>query len=451
MKILFATHFFPPGHAGGTESYTLGLARTLQRMGHEPSIICAEDWGEGSDWQPRHRETTFANLPVRRLSWNWQLAPDPFVYLYDNPATERHLASYLADLSPDVMHVTSCYSLSASIIRAAHRHGVPIILTLTDFWFISPRQTLSRPDRSLCAGPDSALTCARCLVGDSRLYRLLSHVVPGTVAGSALAALPRWPRIARSRGIRGYVGDVATRATRLRAIFDQVDQAIAPSHALKDIFVKNGYPAERLLVSAYGLDAGWAAHVRDREPKSPLCVGYVGQIEPTKGVDILVQAFRSVPRRDWRLVIHGGLEKNPSFTERVRALAAGDARIQFRGQFDREHLADVLSDLDVVVVPSTWFENAPVVISEAFAARKPVIATDLPGMTELVEHEVNGLVFGRGDVAGLASALERVAADPDLRRRLTRGIQPVKTIEDEAQGLIRLYASLAPQRAEVAV
>jgi len=126
----------------------------------------------------------------------------------------------------------------------------------------------------------------------------------------------------------------------------------------------------------------------------------------------------------------------------VRALAGDDRRIQFMGPFERPRLAEVLSQVDVVAVPSVWLENAPVVIAEAFAAGRPVIATDLPGMSELVEHEVNGLLFSRGDVSALANALNRFVEEPQLHEELVAGIQPVRSIGDEAATLVEVYAAL---------
>jgi glycosyltransferase involved in cell wall biosynthesis len=442
MKILFATHFFPPGAAGGTESYTLGLARRLKAMGHSPHVVCAENWGKGRMFQPRHRDAPYEGIPVRRLSWNWQLAPDPFVSLFDNHEVEHHLEAYLRELAPDVMHITSCYSLGSGIIRAATHAGVPIVLTLTDFWFISPRQTLRRGDGSLCSGPTSPAQCARCLAADSTIYRMLTRGLPSEVVARGLVQVNRWPLLARQRGLRGYVGDVALRRRALRRAFDQVDIAIAPSRALKDIYVHNGFPSERIRLSRYGLDLSWRANLQSRQSSDQLRVGYIGQIEPMKGVDLLVQAFRSIAHRSAELRIFGDLEKNPPYAQRVRALAGGDRRTLFMGPFERPRLAEVLSQVDVVAVPSVWLENAPVVIAEAFAAGRPVIATDLPGMSELVEHEVNGLLFSRGDVSALANALNRFVEEPQLHKQLVRGIQPVRSIDDEAAMLVEVYAAL---------
>jgi glycosyltransferase involved in cell wall biosynthesis len=442
MKVVFATHFFPPGAAGGTESYTLGLARQLQSMGHEPYVVCAEHWGQGDTFQVSGRDAPYSGIPVRRLSWNWELADDPFVNLYDNKQAEAHVARLLSDLRPDVMHITSCYALGAGIIRAARSVGVPTVLTLTDFWFISPRQTLRRGDGSLCDGPASAAECARCLAADAPLYRALSRVLPDQLVVTGLTTVNRVPALARRRGLRGYVGDVAKRLQVLRRMFEQVDVAIAPSQALKDVYARNGFPAERLRLSPYGLDQSWTAHVQPRPAGAPLSLGYIGQIEPIKGVDVLVRALRELPHRGWTLEVFGDLDKNPSYTRLLRQLSGSDPRIRYHGLFERPAIANIFSQIDALVVPSVWLENAPVVISEAFAARKPVVATDLPGLSELVDHDVNGLLFPRGDATALGQVLSRLFDEVGLVQRLASGIKPVRSIQEEASALLETYRGL---------
>ena len=117
MKILLVTHFFPPGHPGGTESYTYTLARALRGLGHAPQALCAEGWGQGDNWEPRQQDDVYDGIPVRRTFWNWARTPDPFVYSYDNPEINRRFADWLEEISPDVVHLTSCYAFGAGIIR----------------------------------------------------------------------------------------------------------------------------------------------------------------------------------------------------------------------------------------------------------------------------------------------------------------------------------------------
>src|SRR5262249_22165933 len=119
--------------------------------------------------------------------------------------------------------------------------------------------------------------------------------------------------------------------------------------------------------------------------------------------------------------------------------AEGDDRILLRGGYRRADLADILADLDVVVVPSLWYENAPLVIAEAFAAGRPVVTSNLGGMSEAVRDGVNGLLFEPGSSAGLADALGRLATEPGLLARLRRGFEPVRTVAAEVESLLAIY------------
>ncbi len=130
------------------------------------------------------------------------------------------------------------------------------------------------------------------------------------------------------------------------------------------------------------------------------------------------------------------------FVKELRGLAGGDRRITFAGPFPREEVGYVLSGLDVLVVPSRWYENQPGVILEAFAVGIPVVATDVGGMSEFVRHEENGLLFERESVEDLARQLRRLGEEPGLIGRLRAGIGPVKTVEENVDELEVLYNTL---------
>ena len=440
MKVLLATHFFPPNHPGGTEAYTLTLAREMLRRGCSPHVICAERWGAGSSWRPSYEDTLHEGVPVRRLYWNWQLAPNPFVNFYDNPEVERHFAEHVRRVRPDVMHATSCYALGARIFGAARREGVPTFLTLTDFWLLCHRHTLYRGDGSLCTGPESAVACQECIAYSIDGYRMLTRVVPRRLAAHVILGLSRWPRFARLRGLRGNVGNAEHRYRFLRRAFEDVDVAISPSRFLIEMFARNGYPTDRFRLSRHGLDTSWVSRVRTRDAHARPRVGYIGQIDPVKGVGLLVQAFLSIAAEvSAELRIYGDLSRDPVFSSHLRRLVDGNPDIRLMGPFERNGIADVLSELDFVVMPSFYYENSPVSIAEAFAARRPVIATNLGGMSEMVEHGVNGLLFERGDVRGLAEAMRALIEDTALRERLRLGIKPVRSIEDEVDQLLDMY------------
>jgi glycosyltransferase involved in cell wall biosynthesis len=445
MKVLLATHFFPPTQSGGTESYTLGLARALRRHGHKPFVICAGSLDVAHGWPPRVDDDTYDGIPVRRLSWDWRQMPHPFTTFYDNPAADSLFAEYLDRLRPDVVHITSCYSLGSGILGAARRAGCRTVLTLTDFWFLCVRHTLLRGDGSLCEGPTSAVDCQRCLAAGSRGLRGLMSLISPEVVARGLLTASRSTMLTRLPGMRGYVGDAEARLDVLRQAFSLANVVIAPSRFLKQMFVRSGYAEDTMQVSPYGMDLSWRPEVDPRPADGTLSIGYLGQIEPLKGVDVAVRALRALPSDlPVRLRVYGPLHKNPAYAESLRQCAQGDSRIEFAGAYTPATLGDILRGLDVVVVPSLWYENTPLVINEAFAARRPVVATDLGGMSEAVQHEVNGLLFPRGDVDRLAAALKRFIDEPALLPRLRDGIGPVRTIDEEILALLALYRT-APQ------
>ncbi|MCJ7661420.1 MAG: glycosyltransferase, partial [Anaerolineales bacterium] len=152
MKILLITSFFPPTHTAGTEKRTLGYAMQLLNLGHEVQVICAGKWDEGQQYWNGVRDEEYLHIPVKRIHLNWTLAPKPNEYLYRNPKIAQELASWVKDFQPDVIHITSCYTLTASVIEVINELNVPMVLTLTDFWFICPKHTLLRFDNSLCDG-----------------------------------------------------------------------------------------------------------------------------------------------------------------------------------------------------------------------------------------------------------------------------------------------------------
>ncbi len=173
----------------------------------------------------------------------------------------------------------------------------------------------------------------------------------------------------------------------------------------------------------------------------------MGQIAPHKGVHVLFESLRYLPDADVQVHAYGDTAPFPRYTRRLRRMAARDPRLHLAGVYERAEVSRVLRELDVVVVPSLWYENSPNVILEAFAHRTPVIASDLGGMAELVEEGGNGLRFPPGEAASLAVALRRLIEEPRLLARLRAGIGPVKTVAEEMAELLTIYRTVESARA----
>lgn len=450
MKLLFLTNGFPPRHTAGTENYTAGVAHALAQAGHQVQVICIGDWDRGS--QPLNGLTQTEDpgdgVVVTRLDVNWQAGPDPNRYLYDNPLIAAQVAALLDAARPDLVHITSCATLSASVIRTVAARRLPLIVTLTDFWFICPRITLLHASGAVCSGRKTPWQCLTCLLWHEKAYRLPSRVLPAPLLRPLLTWCSRQPWLSRLRGLRGLALDMANRQATLPPLLAQADCLISPSHFLAAVHQSCGVRAPFQIVE-HGHDLGWTAHLTPRPAhQRPLVIGFVGQIAPVKGVHILIEAAARLPDPGAvRIEIWGDLDKIPAYRAQLQALAAPLPHIEFRGRFERAQIAAVFSRFTALAVPSLWYENNPLVIQEAFAAGVPVIASAQGGMAEFVAHERSGLLFAPGQPAALAAAIQRLQQEPDLLPRLRRGLPAVKTVEAEVQELLAIYQRVRQQKA----
>lgn len=447
MKILLICHFFPPASTSGAENYTFHLARALVQKGHEVQVLCAGTWDNGEHYWNGFTDEVFEGIQVRRIHLCWHKAPDPNRYLYDNPMTAQHLRDWLREIQPDIVHVTSCYTLSASVIPVCKEAGLPLVVTLVDFWFLCPSLHLLRSDGLLCDGQTTPWDCLRCMLFRAKAYRWPAKVLPDSAIQPALTALSK-SALNRSRSLRGMALNMEERKRITAQALCQADVVLAPSQFLGALHlaVIAGIP---LRVHPYGHDLSWLADYQRREPDNDLRFCNMGQIAHDKGVHVLIEAFLKLDAGPnvW-LDIWGGIGHGDSYAARIRQLAAQSDQIRLRGRFARSQLGDVLSKADAVVAPSLWYENNPLVIQEAYAAQVPVIASNLGGMAEFVQHEVNGLLFETGDVDDLALQMRRIVEDPALLEYLSAGIPPVRAIEQEVDELVAVYHQLIGRQHE---
>ena len=445
MRILFTTHQFFPESRAGVEIVTLGLARELKARGHEPLVLAAKRTGPHSDLLPGEPEDyEFDSIPVRRIGRPEEGLTRPYGLNYRNDDMAEKTREYLREVGPDLVHAMHIQGLSASVLPVFKEFGLPTVFTAADFWTVCPVVDLRRHDGVMCEGPDVS-HCVRCIASRSTDPRLqkVARLVPGAFTRAAGLA-SRTPLSRFSFPLR-QIEAVGERPAYIRDRMNSVDLILAYTHLTRDLLVANGIGRGKISVSPYGIDTSHVARAStQRRPSATLRFGFVGTLAPHKGPDLLVRAFKMLPPGvDATLSINGSEKGYETYAAGLRVLAANDGRVSFPGPFSREELGSVLANLDVLVVPSRWYENAPGVIFEAFAAGMPVISTDLGGMSEFVKPGKNGLLFALDDAEDLAGQLRAPIEDRGLLDRLRAGIEPVKTVGEYADELIALYDRLA--------
>jgi glycosyltransferase involved in cell wall biosynthesis len=232
---------------------------------------------------------------------------------------------------------------------------------------------------------------------------------------------------------------------QMREMLTAMTGLVSPSHFLADRFAGwIGAPVDIAMVEN-GLrrapEARPGRHLGDDEP---WVFGYFGQINPYKGVDVLLRAAENYAAASngggKRIIrIHGPLVgQSAEFVERLdRAVAAGV--VEYSGPYQNENVGDLMAACDYVVVPSLWWENSPVVIQEAFAAGRPLLVSGIGGMAEKVQDGVHGFHFAPGNVTDLLRALAQ-ASDGEAYRRLLGQMPRTQTAEDMARAYLDVFA-----------
>ena len=251
--------------------------------------------------------------------------------------------------------------------------------------------------------------------------------------------------------------DFRLRELHVGGALAQVDHFIAPSRFLRDRYVAWGLAPGRVSVLPNGLPEVVTAPLRTSADGRRDRFAFFGHINRFKGATVALQASARLSAQGVAhdLSLHGSTDhQTPETVARFeRGLeAAPDAR--YRGGYRRAEMPTRMAAADWVVFPSEWWENAPLVINEAFQQRRPVICSGIGGAAELVQDGVNGLHVPVSDPAALAEAMRRAIEEPGLWQRLVDGIAAPVGIADSAARHLELYRRLitaaAPARRRAA-
>ena len=442
MKIALYVHCFFPVHFYGTEAYTLALAKELLAHDHDVVVVTAVHAGEPAQ-KSLIEEYTYEGVPVVSIDKNFY--PNRSVRdTYEQPAMRNVHERLLRKLAPDVVHVCHILSHTTALLEVTRRLGIPTFATLTDFFGFCYNNVLEDERSRLCAGPDTLrANCIACLLKlaaaqphADALTRLGGMPYLRTKVADVFARLGQ--REANAFSINGFApNDLVLRPAILHRAMGVYREAIAPTRFLKQAYEANAFPAPMRL-SHFGIEIDRSAKP-PRAPDAPVRLGFIGQLVRHKGTHLLIEALGRAQRSNLTLTVWGSHEQDRAYFNGL-VVAAADLPVTFPGTIPRTSLADALATIDYLVIPSTWYENSPLILLQALATHTPAIVSDVLGMTEFVAHGENGFHFARGDVDSLTAVLRQVADDPPLAERLSAQTRYERIPGDMGAGVLALYA-----------
>jgi glycosyltransferase involved in cell wall biosynthesis len=441
MKIVQALGWYYPESLGGTEVYVAGLSRRLRRGGHEV-LIAAPDPQRNDERTYEYDGSCVYRYPIPSLPTR----PESQGAVPVRGAERFH--TWLKRQRPDVVHLhTFVTGLGLHEVQAAKASGARVIVTThsSSLGYVCQRGTMMRWGESLCDGVCESVKCAACALHDRGLSKPLARLVAVLpLSFSRLAG-----RLPGKLGTTVGMGDlIARNQAAQRRMLVMVDAFVVLTRWAFDVLLANGAPHEKIVLNRLGMS--WEQVTRKPPPemqptRPPVRVGYLGRVDPVKGVYDLARAVASLPRDLAVCVEFRGpvsIDVGKRHLDELRRLVVGDPRVTFSPPVSEADAASVIAGYDVLCCPAVCAEGGPTVAIEALAVGTPVVGTRIGGLAELITDGVNGRLVAPGDWRALASVLRELATNPattiDAWRRV---LPPARTMDEVAADYLALYAA----------
>ncbi len=372
-RFLLLSNFYPPQVKGGAELACAHLARWLARHGEVVGVLTltAPDDPESTTEEEPGLTVYRRRIPnVYEVFEHLTAAPwkKPFWHALDHfhPTAAATLRAVIDDFRPDLVNTHNLTGLGYNLWNTLGALRFPVIVTCHDLTLLCLRQSMFKRDANC------KTQCAVCRVS-------------AAVRGHYVRKIERLAFVSPSRAL-------------LKSI-----EPVFPAHAARGIHLPNplAFPTRS-------------------EPKpagSVIEILYVGQVSPHKGVPFLLEVLDSLPDKSrFRLTVVGrGASLDP-----LRAQYAGRDWVRFAGFVPPDDVDGYMRAADVLVVPSIWYENQPLVVLQARSLGLPIMVSDQGGLPELVEDGSFGRVLGAGDPVAWREALLALTEDPTIADRWQR-------------------------------
>lgn len=383
MKILFVCDYFWPFIGGAEISSTITLSK-LSEMGSDISIV-THRLPKMSPYQ------SYNNLRIYRERFffrHWRVESLNaiqrfFFYL----RAMILITKYVSKNKPDLILTQQLVAIPTTLI--ARLFQIPVIILVRDYWPICYYRSLLTPDSQICSTYDSCLSetsvCAR--------SKIAIHLKKLKFFGTVLA-IPCSILMCIHTAFAKY-------------IIKRGNAIITVSDFMKNILVQNGFDPRKIKVIHNPI----APEIRDQcgsLDQRACSILFVGFLDFKKGLQVLIKAMPQVcaKLKKARLIVVGDGPQKTYFETLVRDLCI-EAQTQFLGQISNDHLGGLYNSCSVVIVPSIWPEPFGRVVAEALSFGRPVIASDIGGMSELIDEKV-GVLVPPGDLRALADAIVSV-------------------------------------------
>jgi len=407
MKILMINKFFY--RRGGSEAYMFDLIDLLKKEGQQIIEFSMQD--------EKNLPSKFADYFVKNINFSkregWLKDLKKAFHLLYSYEAKKKLETLIKKEKPDIAHLHNFnFQITPAILSVLKKHKIPVIWTMHDYHLICPNYRLFTQGK----------VCERCKI--NKFYNCYKYkCIKNSRTMSFLAMLEM------------YLHKILLRS------YEKIDLFISPSKFLAAKVQAWGIRPEKIkqLYNFVNLEEFKLADEIGED------LIYFGRLAEEKGLLFLLEAMKDLKDINLKLV-GDGLQK----IEIKNFIAANNlSNVKLLGHKSGQELYNLIKNSRMVVLPSIWYENNPLVILEAFALAKPVIGSNLGGIPELIETAKTGFIFQAGNENELKSIIKDNYSRIELIQNM--GINGRKYVELNCspkahyQQLLQIYQSLITQ------
>ena len=348
------------------------------------------------------------------------------------PELDATLDSVLQKEQPDVVHIHHMAHLGFGLPQTAAARGIPVLFHLHDYQSICTRGQLVDRHLNPCSGPEET-KCARCVLEHVRARPSL-HALGRVAQRLGLRAAAR-QLVATGTPRESDLRPIRARFRATKAAFRCVDRFLSPSRNLAERMVELGWiPEDRCFVEDLPLVAPIEPVTRDSD--AAFRVLFVGSLIPTKGPHLLKEAVEGLALEAHFYGPAPDFDGHPDWGQKLIEAIEKQPNTFYGGVFTDEQRNAIYGQADLLVLPSTWEENSPLVLREGLAAGLPALVSEVGGMGEIAPEAQR---VKPGSVTDLREAIQRALRDgPQRKPPRDWPIGPhVETLQGHYQSLCR--------------
>lgn len=415
MRILQIHKYFSKDRGGGSVTAFFETKKLLEEKGHQVIVFSMDD--------PQNEKSVYSKYFIKHFDINKAVSLFghlgwAFKSIYNFEA-QKKLEELIKAEKPEVAHIHNVYHyLTPAIFHTLRKYNIPMVFKLSDYKVICPNYKLFNKGQ----------ICEKCKGG--KYYNCFFN------------------KCLKDSWLISWIAMKEAYLHRFLKSYQKINYFLAPSQFMKKKCVEFGVSAEKIKILRNVVDI---ENFPTREqPTEKNYFLYYGRVSEEKGLVDLIKAVEKLKKENSlgenRLRIVGKGPEEVVLKKLVSELGLGE-EIKFEGFRRGRELTSLIEKTKFVVLPSVWYDNSPLVISEAQLLHKPVVISDAGGSKEMIIDKKTGVVFKAGDIIDLASKIKKMLK-LSKEARFKMGVEGRKNIaeinnkENYYKKLISIYKEL---------